>query len=193
MTLTRCSKGHFYNSEKYASCPHCENGSVPGETVSISKTASEDGRTEELGVTAAIPVKPVMPNILSDAEKTIGIYQKDLEIAPVVGWLVCIEGRSVGQDYRLKSGRNFIGRSKDMDVQLTDESVSRDRHAIVVFDPVSCKFVVQPGESHELVYLNGNMVLLPTELKAHDVLGLGACKLMLSTFCDEQFDWLSKK
>ena len=28
MNLCRCEKGHFYDKEKYATCPHCSGGSA---------------------------------------------------------------------------------------------------------------------------------------------------------------------
>lgn len=85
--------------------------------------------------------------------------------APVVGWLVCTEGVNKGTDYRLHQGRNFVGRSSEMDVCiLGDNTVSRSSHAIVVYDPRSNVYLAQPGSSKELFYVNDKLVLRPAEV-----------------------------
>ena len=73
-----------------------------------------------------------------DENCTVGYYAQVLGVEPVVGWLVCIRGAYRGESFRLKSGRNFIGRAANMDIVLgADQSVSRLRHAAVVYDPRS--------------------------------------------------------
>ena len=109
---------------------------------------------------------------------------------PVVGWLVCIEGKHLGKAFPLFTGKNFIGRSIDMDVCLeNDLSISRNKHAIIVFEPIQRLFFAQPGEGHELFYVNDNVVLASTQLKAKDVISIGLIKLMFVPFCDEKFGW----
>ena len=109
---------------------------------------------------------------------------------PVVGWLVCIEGKHLGKAFPLFTGKNFIGRSIDMDVCLeNDLSISRNKHAIIVFEPMRRLFFAQPGEGHELFYVNDNVILASTQLKARDVISIGLIKLMFVPFCDEKFGW----
>jgi len=129
-----------------------------------------------------------------DEDETVSFYRSAIGLEPVVGWLVCIEGGSLGRDYRLISGRNFIGRGKDQNVRIEgDNSVSRSRHAIVVYEPRGNQFLVQPGESRELCYLNDELVLSPQRLKANDVLTLGSTKLMFFPCCSEAFKWSTKE
>jgi len=110
--------------------------------------------------------------------------------APVVGWLVCTDGMNKGTDYRLHQGRNFIGRSTEMDVCIMgDNTVSRSSHAIVVYDPRGNVYLAQPGSSKELFYVNDALVLNPVELKAMDILSLGDTKLMFVPLCGEKFHW----
>ena len=111
-------------------------------------------------------------------------------LMPVVGWLVCTEGVNKGTDYRLHQGRNFVGRSSEMDVCiLGDNTVSRSSHAIVVYDPRSNVYLAQPGSSKELFYVNDKLVLNPIELKAMDQLSIGDTKLMFVPLCSEKFHW----
>jgi len=109
---------------------------------------------------------------------------------PVVGWLVCIEGPDRGRDFRLHSEKNFIGRSPLMDVTIeNDNTVSRERHAVIIFDPKKKSFWALPGEASGLVYLNGDMVNSPTPMKADDTLEVGQTKLVLVPFCGDRYSW----
>ena len=77
-----------------------------------------------------------------------------------------------------------------MDVALTgDNSVSRERHAIVIYEPKARIFIAQPGDSRELFYLNDEVVLNNEKLKNYDVLTVGNLKLMLVACCGEHFSW----
>ena len=116
--------------------------------------------------------------------------EKDKVIDPVVGWLVCIKGDAFGSSFVLKSGKNFIGRDRKMDVALTgDKSVSRECHAIVIYDPRSRMFLVQPGTSRELFYLNDKVVLGVEAIGSHDILAIGKTELMFIPCCGESFCW----
>ena len=56
-----------------------------------------------------------------------------VQTEPVVGWLVCIEGPLRGVDFRLHDGYNFIGREEgDIHIQ-GDNTISRQKHAVVAF------------------------------------------------------------
>lgn len=112
------------------------------------------------------------------------------KVEPVVGWLVCVNGDGVGKSYDLNCGRNFIGRENDMDVVLSsDKSVSRRKHAIIIYEPRKRKFYAQPGESKELFYVNDEMVKNVLELKAYDKILIGKTELMFMPFCGEIFAW----
>jgi len=109
---------------------------------------------------------------------------------PVVGWLVCLAGPDRGRDFRLHAEKNFIGRATTMDVCISgDETVSRERHATVIFDPKKQLFWAVPGDAAGLVYLNGDIVHAPTQMKHDDVLEVGQTKLTLIPFCGEKYSW----
>jgi hypothetical protein len=115
---------------------------------------------------------------------------RDLAVDPVVGWLVCMEGGDRGRDWRLHAERNFIGRDPRMDVCIAnDEGISRDRHAILTFDPRKQEFKLQPGESTGMVYLNGEALYVPQTLRNQDVIELGETKLMFISFVGATFQW----
>ena len=109
---------------------------------------------------------------------------------PCVGWLIALNGVHIGQDFHLRVGKNYIGRDAGMDIALTgDKSVSRNKHAIVIYEPKHHKYFIQPGESNELVYVNDEVVLLPMPLKPYDVIVIGDIELWFMPLCDDQHNW----
>lgn len=205
MELKRCPNGHFYDASKFTTCPHCQNaGANAGlnDTVSLranadgtdSPTISAPGGTEP-PTTPKPPEPPEPPKPPIDDVRdgmTQGYFNdaKEFEADPVVGWLVCTVGKHIGCDYRLKTGRNFIGRSAVNDIALEGETtVSRESHAIVAYEPRQNIFIAQPGSASELFYVNDDVVLSAVVLKRNDRLQIGEAELMLIPCCDENFQW----
>lgn len=205
MNLQRCPNGHYYDADKYPRCPHCDNSfaapqgmpqaaPMPGSTVAFNPvmTGGMDAGSSPTMPFAPGPIGQTVTPPPADEEKTVGFFaNKGKEgFDPVVGWLVCVKGEHRGREYRLTAGRNFIGRTKDNSVALEGESsVSRSRHAVVVFEPMQNIFLAQPGESTELFYLNGAVVLSTTPLNKNDRIKVGDVELMLIPCCDERFNW----
>ena len=267
MNLCRCDKGHFYDKEKYATCPHCGGGGASDEK--LTEAFTEDVTVPMSGASApqmtpppvapAFNPQPAAPQMTpppvpgfgpgvppvaqgfspndvtlgvdqanggydptvpleteSDDDHTVGFFEDVFQGAakeaakpgapavgrataqqvkpvnkvstPCVGWLVALGGEHIGTDFRLKTGKNFIGRSAQMDIALTDDkSVSRERHAIVVYDPKSNMYLVQPGESSSLAYHNNNLLLTPEKLEAYDMVTVGDVNLLFIPLCGEKF------
>ncbi len=172
-SLTRCEKGHYYDSSKHSSCPFC---GVQNLDISIKKTMAKRPGSGEPGA--------------SNDGKTVGVFKKKLGIDPVVGWLVAVQGPEKGKDYRITAEKNFIGRSDKMDVSIPgDDSISRDNHAIVSFSPKNKTYRLYPGEGRGLVYLNDEEVITPVTLSPYDVIEIGQSQLVFIPFCGEQFEW----
>jgi hypothetical protein len=178
--------------------PPVSGGEPPTEALRNRPEASPSDRTAasnsdpEDGVSPGIrgPEASARAGSNEDEGVTIGVAGQSRGFDPVVGWLVCVDGPDRGRDFRIRAERNFIGRSRDMDVALTeDRSVSRDRHAILSFDPRTNVFVLTPGEGRGLVYHNGTSVLTPVELKAHDTIELGESTLRFVPLCGDDFLW----
>lgn len=211
MDLIECSNGHYYDKDRFSCCPYCSSGSMITDETTTCDTpldlSGDDGKfkwdvtdgknskKEEIvkDSDSTLSGRITSVKVEDDEEKTVAYYD-DLG-QPVVGWLVCIEGKHFGKDFKLKSGGNFIGRSTEMDVALTgDSSVSRNKHAVIIYEPKNNIFIMQPGESKGLSYLNDKVVLTPTELKSNDKIQVGNTKLMFIPCCTNKFTWdLEKK
>lgn len=188
VNMIRCPGGHHYDPSLHSSCPYCgvpDLNISPTQPIKINAPGSED-----VTVAAGAPRKG--RNAAADKGEgvTVGYYQGKIGLDPVVGWLVCIEGKDRGRDYRLHSERNFIGRSEAMDVCVRgDETISRENHAIISFNPRNNAFKLQPGDGRGLVYLDGVDIDVPTVLKPFDRIELGQSKFMFIPMCGENFQW----
>lgn len=108
----------------------------------------------------------------------------------VVGWLVCTKGAAKGLSYPLYAGKNFIGRGANSDICIKgDQSIARDRHAVVIYDPRSKSFIAIAGESKQLYYINDQLVLSQIMMQPRDVLSLGETDLLFIPLVGDQFDW----
>ena len=233
MKLTKCPNGHYYDAEKFPSCPHCSGSAAMGGLDKGEDSSTESfggfgtpspismnipkGGPEDDDVTRSMsnaPQQNFQPGGFAPAQqqknadddgKTVGFYlprsgNKEAEEArkqeikeqtrPVVGWLVCVDGCNFGRSFELYFGKNFIGRDSSMDVCLSgDNTVSRHKHAILIYEPRQRLFFAQPGEAHELFYLNDEVVLNSVQLKDRDRITIGKHTLVFVPFCDSEFGW----
>lgn len=180
--MKQCEKGHFYDEKRYGACPYCNPAAAPaaGKTVALK---DEPNRT-----------MPISPAQREDRGKTVGFFKSDIGIDPAVGFIVCISGPMKGADFKLRSGRNFIGRSASMDVALTDDdTVSRENHALIIYDAKHNKFMLSPGMGRGITYKNGDQVETAVEISAYDRIEAGKCELIFVPLCCESFIWDSDK
>ncbi|MBP3634464.1 MAG: FHA domain-containing protein [Oscillospiraceae bacterium] len=202
MNLLRCANGHYFDADKYAECPHCSqmmrHDLTQTEAIEIEQPGKDSvTTTPPPEFPPQPPVSPVDPGddfgpgkFDSDADVTVGYYSNLIGNEPVVGFLVCTKGEYFGDSFSLKSGRNFIGRARNMDVILDlDPAVSRERHAIVVYEPRARVFIAQAGDSHGMFYVNDKVVLTNEPLKAYDKLSIGNTELMFIPCCGPEFSW----
>ncbi|MBR4765388.1 MAG: FHA domain-containing protein [Clostridia bacterium] len=155
--------------------------------VEINKKQSPEAQ-QPLSISEAVKKAESVP-VTAD-QKTVAHYNFSNSIEPVAGWLVCLKGEYKGESFNIKTGRSSIGRSLTMDIALAKEkSVSRERHASVIFEPNKRQFYIQSGDSSGLTYVNDNLVLTVQELKEKDVITLGESKFMFINLAGEKFSW----
>lgn len=160
--LIRCQNGHMFSSRRYGTiCPYCN-----------IETATREKKETNISEI--------------DVEEALFLNEEH----PVCGWLVCIEGARVGKDYKVKAGKNFVGRADDMDIQiLGDNKISRRNHCIIVYEEKHGNFMILPGDGNGIVYHSGEAVYSPVQLSEYDVIEMGESKFLFIPFCGEQFKW----
>lgn len=171
MQLTKCENNHFYDSDKFLSCPHCAN-QMAGVTIQDPLGANQ--------------------NQIPTATPQSGNVQKyeQLTYGKTVGWLVCIEGTMVGESFPLREGDNFIGRAANMDIALIYETtVSREKHAVISYDPKKNVCVLYSQNHHDQTFCNARQVKSRRTLKNRDVITFGDCSFIFVPFCNSSFSW----
>lgn len=109
---------------------------------------------------------------------------------PVVGWLVCVKGKHFGEPFAISAGRNSVGRMPTNKVVLSkDNTVSREKHVWITYEPKRREFFIQPGESSGLAYLNDENIMETRKLTDRDMVEIGDGKYMFVALCDSSFSW----
>jgi len=110
---------------------------------------------------------------------------------PVVGWVVVLEGPGKGNSVEIGAGANAIGRGAGQQIQLDfgDDKISRERHAVIVYEPEARQFFVQNGEVRNLTYVEGKVVLGVMPLQGGEKIRVGDTYLQFVPFCGPEFSW----
>lgn len=163
MDMAKCPLGHYYDKDKFPSCPHCDH--IPVVTISTADQAA---------VPTAVPSDSTVKSINEFFQKT-------------AGWLVCTGGNLLGESFPVREGQNHIGRSGAMNIRLLYEnSVSRENHALITYDPQECTFTFTANAASKV---NGQEYHAPVLLQDRDTITLGNCTLVFVAFCDASFHW----
>ena len=156
-TPTRmCPSGHAMEAT-WLTCPHC-----PARPHTTERVAT--------AVTAPPPQSQV-------ATRTTVLVDK--KRPPVVGWLIALDGKHKGEDFKIVEGKNKIGKNADCDVVITDEFVSSE-HALVYYDKAEKQFLITDlgATNGTYVYEGGEYKKIASrELLDNDTLRLGETQL----------------
>ena len=167
MALNRCKNGHMFSARKYGdTCPYCNTNMEAGTMVNNRRL------------------------MIDDPDKTMSITGTEDDVDPVTGWIVCVEGPQYGKDFKIHTGKNFIGRADNMHIQiLGDNTVSRINHAAITYDPKNRATYLLPGDSSGLAYINGEAVYSPTRLEPFTVIEIGQSRFIFVSLCGDHFAW----
>lgn len=191
MEMRKCTNGHYYDASIYHDCPYClgTGGSSGGRDDErtmpfLNSVEEDDSRT--IPMAAAAPAKAAV----EDDERTVAIVRQNTGIDPVVGWLVCVEGREKGRDYRIHTDNNYLGRSEKMDICVRgDDTISRENHVIISYDSADKIYYCSPGDGRSIVRLNDKAIFQTVELKPYDRIMVGKTVLLFLPLCGQEFEW----
>jgi hypothetical protein len=200
----RCDNGHFID-ESWDLCPYCPS-EVPepdlaslrsrGSTADVVIRPATQARPSTLPQTRPMPV--VAPTSAGrnetppPLERTVAIQK----IAPaageakryVVGWLIGLSGKTRGESFSIRIGRNILGRDRRSDIVINDDQAS-SHHADLVFRPEERRFILMDHNSTNGTYVNETEIEPRRDLAMKDVVRIGSHKFLFVPLCGEGFYW----
>lgn len=196
MNMKQCAQGgHYYDASVHSDCPYC-NAAPAGSTMAMDRTMAITGGGPMPDVGKTMPLAPPTAPVRNagpvggDDGRTVAIIKEDLGVDPVVGWLVNLDGKEKGRDYRIHTDNNYIGRGEKMDICIRgDDTISREHHATISFDSRDKVYYFTPGDGRSIVRLNDKGVFSTVEIKAYDTLEIGKTKLVFIPLCGDKFEW----
>lgn len=188
MAIIQCPNNHYYDDKRNHTCPYCEK-------MHATAVSAEDLNEQMTSYIAPVPdddddvqLTEGYGEAVGEYDKTIGIFVDETHSQLTTGWLVCVGGPTKGKSYTLHSGRNFAGRSLDMDIVLSDDpSVVEDKHFAVVYDPKGVEFYLVCGEGH--TYVNAEAVSEQVLLADNDEIQAGQSRFLFVPFCRKGREW----
>lgn len=187
MAIVQCPNNHYYDDKRNTACPYCEKMAA---VVNPSKQLNEQltSYIDPVNSDQNEQLTEGYGDCVAEYEKTIGIFLDDTQNLLTTGWLVCMNGNVKGNSYVIHAGRNFAGRSTDMDIVLSDDNtIARDKHFSIVYDPKSIAYYLVCGSGR--TYVNGEAVSSQIEIFDGDEIKAGESKYIFIPFCKEGRVW----
>jgi len=197
--MVMCKQGHHYDELIHSqNCPYCEYGAVANienktkvtgentmDTVKIGTIDSNAGQTSIYDETVGVKGDKT-EYVAAGTEMT-----ESTSNALLSGWLVIVSEGGKGLSFPLTFGMNTIGRDKSNHVNINngDNSISREKHAVIIYDYQNNIFFIKHGDGQYLSYLNDEVLLENKELKANDKIKIGSTELIFIPLCSESFAW----
>ena len=211
----KCENHYDENANKI--CPYCTHEITGGSMKKSSPQVSGDktevwnggsngnnsktSETEEVKPTPIIEKKDgtmrnddIEKKIIEQSADATVMITKDVnsgDTQPLVAWFVVVEGKGKGSDIRIIAGQNSIGRDKSnmVCIDFGDTTISREKHAFIIYDNKHKKFMFKSGEGQNISYLNEEGVYSPMPIKDGDTVEIGETKLRFVQLCDDSFQW----
>lgn len=191
MAKKTCSKGHIYDSAIYGdNCPFCPSGTGTvanhinaggGDTIGNNSSGTEvnqeSGRTFVIGGTASQGPTISMGGGGAGGGTIIrpaGGNTAMPGVKKIMGLLVTYDTIPSGQVFNIYEGKNFIGRSADMDIIIQGDAQVSGKHCYIRY--LNQKFKIK-DESTNGTYLN-EIETDEGELSPFDKIRIGSTKLI---------------
>ena len=171
----------MFDKDKFEFCPYCENQTESDDkiTVAMNKTNNTDDT--------------VTMSYKENTEDQVTVRREFAEGKSrlIAGWLVSLDGSGKGRCYSIFEGRNFAGRSREMDIYLSDDmAITRQKHFSLVYEPKKGDFLLVP-ENGEVILNN-----LPADkvvvIKENDIITVGNSSFVFVPYCTKERNWNEK-
>ena len=181
MNLIRCENGHMFDQDKYDECPYCNEKTTEDDSVTVAMRRVYDDAEQ-----VTLPY-----DLLQEDSVTVRSEYKEKSSRLIAGWLVCLDGVNKGKCHSVYEGRNFAGRSREMDIYLSDDqSISRQRHFSIVYEPHKSEFLLVPENGE--VYINDKPLQRVTAIEENDIIAVGESRFVFVPYCTKERNWNEK-
>lgn len=193
MNLTRCKKGHYYDSDKYAGCPHCaQKNNVARNTIRMSDNVDSEQTERKRDVQGKALKDAVMDALEKKRESEVqqsraknSVREQKLPTGIMVG----VSGNQKGKLYSLGIGSNYIGLVYDEVQIVEDREMLSETFATITYHEDRNLFVIKPVGAEQTVQI-GRMVLRESiMLRPYDKILVNGDALMFVPICGEHFKW----
>ena len=205
--IISCPSGHYYDANKYSSCPYCSSNSFsptvdPFANVNeMDPTIYADGSQTVPGNDPFSPTVPpeAVDNYNDSMSNTIMIDPSNnkgstQDLLPCVGWLVVVEGPNRGADYRIHTGYNYIGRNTGDICIKGDDTISGEKDSSITYVHQTKSFWIAHEAGKNVLLVNNIPVIGGgMELHNYDIITIGTTKLVFLGLCGEKFSWEDKE
>ncbi len=99
--------------------------------------------------------------------------------------LYILNGPEIGQSFQLRDGVNFVGRSLDNEIRLTDKTVSRKHLRVVKRED---KYLIRDLKSRNGTFVNGEFMTPGNEVEIREgaPIAIGITVICIGRGCEEQ-------
>lgn len=168
LNVKLCPQGHVMDP----SWDYCHFCPRPGENVALKE------RTELESPPAGGKSGTVMEEPYGKKEATV--YEPKSAASRLVGWLVSFTWDKAGRDFRLREGKNLIGRDPAVcDIVIPEDTRISNVHAVLICR--DDKFKIGDEHSTNGTYVNGKDIsdVHLFELQNNDLITVGDTELKL--------------
>lgn len=208
MNLQKCQKGHFFDGDKFTSCPHCTSSGAIEQTGNHTSKERSQKREAKMNTTKSFfhfDSNGENTNSMTGNNNDIARDKNDYSISedeirnkleqrnalgPVYGWLVGIGGNEYGRSYELFATENTIGSGNDNIIVLESEKyICQKDHAIINYDFYNGQFYYDFSKSQGKFIVNAFPISSNMELNYGDTFEIGTSTFMFVPLCKDGFNW----
>lgn len=201
MALSECENGHIYDKDQYTSCPYCKNKEVRIEFGTSEKTIGKTmpvSMGSNIGKTVPVSMgnnigKTVPVSMGSNIGKTVPVSDNNginKSSSKVYGWLVSIDGKDCGEDYKITSMNCLIGTGPEADIVLSVSSSDYSGNIFrICFDKRGGQFYIVPDQGYTDIYVDDEPAFTQRPIPTRTCIEVGGSKYIFIAFCNDSFNW----
>ncbi|MBR0132053.1 MAG: hypothetical protein IJM14_03100 [Lachnospiraceae bacterium] len=185
MNFVRCSKGHFYDSDRHTSCPKCNVSGVVPANDELTEINPEEDKTEEKAEKIYAALETAEAEVWSEvSEEVKENLEKGKELTKLVGWLV---DRTSEESYELRMDMTInpvnevvIYVKAEQENVLSADTKAADAQLVLSYDEAQKDYMIKNNSAS--VSLNGRTLDSDSRLASYDRISINGKELVFVPF-----------